>query len=152
MTKQAAIRIVPVTGPDRKVIAPDALRDAEPVHRQLRPALGEPYPARMAAVFRDGGEMCVAMGNGQVLGVAVFRVFENTHAGRRFYVDDLVTDEASRSTGVGAALLRYLEGEARRRGCMGVELESGVQRAGAHRFYFREGFTITGYSFKKELK
>jgi GNAT superfamily N-acetyltransferase len=152
MTEHEAIRIVPVTGPGGKVIAPDALKEAERVHRQLRPALGEDYPARMADVFRDGAEMCVALRDGRVQGLAVFRVFENTHAGRRFYVDDLVTDEASRSTGLGAALLRYLEGEARRRGCKSIELESGVHRAGAHRFYFREEFSITSYSFRKELK
>jgi GNAT superfamily N-acetyltransferase len=87
-----------------------------------------------------------------VAGVAVFRVFENTHAGRRLYVDDLVTDEAWRSSGVGVALLRHLEAEARARDCSGIELESGSHRTRAHRFYFREGFVITGFSFKKELK
>jgi hypothetical protein len=106
----------------------------------------------MEAVFRDGGQMCVAMRDGQVAGVAVFRVFENTYAGWRFYVDDLVIDELHRSAGLGAALLSHLEQEARRRGCGVIELESGAHRAGAHRFYFREGFSITGFSFRKELK
>jgi GNAT superfamily N-acetyltransferase len=151
MTELEAIRIVPVTGPDGEVIARDALELAEPVHRQLRPDLGPGYAEKMQAVFRQGGEMCVALCAGQIVGVAVYRVFENTHAGRRFYVDDLVTEAAARSSGIGAALLRYLEREARRRGCAQLELESGVQRAGAHRFYFREGFAITGFSFKKDL-
>ena len=146
-----AVRIVQVTGPGGAVVAPELLADAEHVHRQLRPAIPADYEAKMNAIFRAGGEMCVALRDGRVAGVAVFRVFENTHAGRRFYVDDLVTEAAARSSGIGAALLRYLEREARRRGCAQLELESGVQRAGAHRFYFREGFAITGFSFKKDL-
>jgi GNAT superfamily N-acetyltransferase len=146
------VRIVQVTGPDRKIVAPELLASAEPVHRQLRPAIPADYAATMASIFGQGGEMCVALQNGRVVGIAVYRVFENTHAGRRFYVDDLVTDEARRSAGIGAALLRYLEAAARACGCAGIELESGSQRTGAHRFYFREGLVITGFSFKKELR
>ncbi len=146
------VRIVQVTGPDREVVARELLAGAEPVHRQLRPGAPTDYAARMGAIFRQGGEMVVAMRRERVVGLAVFRVFENTHAGRRFYVDDLVTDETHRSSGIGAALLRYLEVEARARGCAAVELESGSQRLAAHRFYFREGFVITGFSFKKELR
>jgi hypothetical protein len=149
---QESIRVVQVTGPDREIIAPDLLAAAEGVHRQLRPAIPADYRAKLTAMFRQGAQMCVALRGEQVAGVAVYRIFENTHAGRRFYVDDLVTDETQRSTGVGAALLRHLEAQARARGCTSVELESGSHRTGAHRFYFREGFVITGFSFKKELK
>jgi GNAT superfamily N-acetyltransferase len=147
-----SIRVVQVTGPDGEVAAPDLLAAAESVHRQLRPQIAEDYPGKLRAIFRHGGRMCLALRGREVVGVAVYRVFENTHAGRRFYVDDLVTDEKHRSSGVGALLLRYLEGLARSNGCTGVELESGSQRTGAHRFYFRAGFVITGFSFKKELK
>lgn len=147
-----SIRVVQVTGPDREIVAPDLLAAAEGVHRQLRPGMPADYAAKLAAIFRQGGEMCVALRGERVAGLAVYRLFENTHAGRRFYVDDLVTDETHRSSGVGAALLRHLEAQARKRGCSGIELESGSHRTGAHRFYFREGFVITGFSFKKELK
>ena len=87
-----------------------------------------------------------------VIGVAVFREFENTHVGRRFYIDDLVTDESERSTGAGHTLIAYLEKVARDRGCPGLDLESGTHRTRAHRFYFREGFFITAFSFRKEFQ
>ena len=96
--------------------------------------------------------MCVAVLGQRVIGVAVFREFENTHVGRRFYIDDLVTDESARSTGAGRTLITYLEGAARNRGCPGVDLESGTHRNRAHRFYFREGFFITAFSFRKEFQ
>jgi ribosomal protein S18 acetylase RimI-like enzyme len=105
----------------------------------------------MQRIFETGGEMCVAVEEGKVVGVAVFRSFDNTHHGKRFYVDDLVTDEARRSSGVGHALLAFLEGLARARGGDSIDLDSGTHRTRAHRFYFREGFVIPSFVFRKDL-
>ena len=147
-----AIRIVRVDGSGPGTLPQGLLSSAETVHRQLRPHLDTDYASQMARILAGGAGMIVAVSGDRVLGVAVFRVFENTHAGRRFYVDDLITDADARSTGVGAAMMRWLEAHARAQGCGGVELESGSQRARAHRFYFREGFLITGFGFKKALQ
>ena len=144
--------IVRVTDDDGRLVEPDWLGRAEAAHRQLRPQLPDDYNSKMQAIFASGGEMCVAVEDGRVVGVAVFRSFENTHAGRKFYVDDLVTDEAARSSGVGHALLAFLEKMARGRGCSGVELDSGTHRKRAHKFYFREGFVISSFAFRKEFE
>lgn len=145
------VSVVRVCGPDGRVLDAALIAGAESVHRQLRPQLDADYASAMQRIFADGGEMAVALNGDEVAGVAVYRVFRNTHVGLRFYVDDLVTDEARRSTGVGHALLGWLETEAKARGCPGIDLESGVQRAGAHRFYFREGFAIPSFSFRKNF-
>jgi GNAT superfamily N-acetyltransferase len=144
-------RILQITDERREVALPGWLARAEGVHRQLRPKLPADYPAKMRLVFSQGGEMCVAAVGEEVAGVAVFRVFENTHVGRRFYVDDLVTDEKRRSGGVGKALIAWLEAQAQSRGCPGLDLESGTHRTAAHRFYFREGFVIPSFSFRKDF-
>lgn len=145
-------RIIPITDERREVVMPGWLARAESVHRQLRLRMPADYPAKMRAVFRQGGEMCVAAVGEEVAGLAVFRVFENTHVGLRFYVDDLVTDDTRRSTGVGRTLMDWLQEEARRRGCPGLDLESGTHRTRAHRFYFREGFVIPSFSFRKDFQ
>lgn len=147
-----SVRVVRVADRHGTLLAPDWLAKAEPVHRQLRPQLESDYASQLERVFADGGEMAVAAEGDEVVGVAVFRQFENTHVGRRFYVDDLVTDSAARSTGVGAALIAWLEKEALDRGCPGLDLESGTQRQRAHRFYFREGFFVTSFSFRKTFE
>lgn len=149
---EQALRIVQVTGAQRQVLEPQWLAAAERVHRQLRPQLPADYADKMHRVFRDGGEMCLVVRDERVVGVAVFREFENTHIGRRFYVDDLVTDESERSTGAGRALIEYVGKVARDRGCPGLDLESGTHRTRAHRFYFREDFFITAFSFRKEFR
>jgi GNAT superfamily N-acetyltransferase len=146
------LRIVQITGNSRQILEEEWLAKAEQVHRQLRPQLPADYAEKMGRVFVKGAEMCVAVLGQRVVGVAVFREFENTHVGRRFYIDDLVTDESQRSAGVGKLLIEYLQKVARDRGCPGLELESGTHRARAHRFYFREGFFISSFSFRKEFQ
>jgi len=146
------MEIVRVTDDNGRLIDPEWLDRAEAVHRQLRPHLPDDYAGKMRAIFASGGEMCVAVADGKVVGVAVFRSFENTHAGHKFYVDDLVTDETVRSSGVGHALLVFLERLARDRGCSGLELDSGTHRKRAHKFYFREGLVISSFAFRKEFE
>jgi GNAT superfamily N-acetyltransferase len=139
------VKVVPVSPADAQL-----LRSAERVHRQLRPHLGD-YVARMREVLGAGAQMAVATDGEEVRGVTVFRILEKTHSGRELYCDDLVTDEAKRSTGVGHALIEYMERIGRERGCDTLALDSGTQRQQAHKFYFREGMVVTSFHFNKAL-
>jgi GNAT superfamily N-acetyltransferase len=145
------LRIIAVTDDHGAVIEPDWLARAETVHRELRPQLPADYLAKMTRVFAGGGRMAVAAADGAVRGVGVWRVFENTFNGVQMYVDDLVTDPAHRSTGVGHALMAWMEAKARSLGCDVYSLDSGTQRQQAHKFYFREGMVVTSFHFDKKL-
>ena len=122
---------------------------AEPIHRQLRPRLPADYAAKMQRVFAGGARLLLALDDqaAGVLGLAVWRAYEDTANGLKLYVDDLVTDEEQRSRGVGRALIGWIDEEARRIGADAVILDSGTQRTRAHRFYLREGFEIRGFTF-----
>jgi hypothetical protein len=138
------VEVVPVT----EALLPRC----EGVHRQLRPHLPADYAGRMREVLAGGAQMAVALVDGKPVGVTVFRILEKTFSGRELYCDDLVTDEAQRSTGVGAALVRYMERVGRERGCDTLALDSGTQRQRAHKFYFREGLPITAFHFSRPLR
>jgi GNAT superfamily N-acetyltransferase len=146
------LSVLDVTGSDGSVVEQEWLARAEPVHRQLRGGLPPDYAGRLRAVFASGARMSVATEAQAVRGVALWRVIENTYEGRRLYVDDLVTDEAHRSRGIGRALLQHLEQHARNMQCDVLALDSGTQRTDAHRFYFREGMVIPSFCFRKNLK
>lgn len=146
-----ALRIVDVDDAAGSVLEPGWLAKAETVHRQLRPQLPSDYEGKMRRVFAGGGRLCVAECDGAVVGVAVYRIHENTFDGVHMYVDDLVTDETRRSEGVGEALLEHLQALARAAGCRTFTLDSGTQRQRAHRFYFRHGMTIVGFHFSKPV-
>lgn len=96
--------------------------------------------------------MTLAAEGQEVHALALWRIIENTYEGRRFYIDDLVTDAARRSRGVGGALLAALESRAAALACNVVALDSGTQRSRAHAFYFHAGFSIPAFSFRKPLK
>jgi GNAT superfamily N-acetyltransferase len=148
----AAVQIVDVTDVTGKVVAPQWLARAERVHRQLRPHLPADYAAKMQRVFDGGARMSVAIRGDEVLGVGVHRIGENTADGVKMYVDDLITDETKRSTGVGHALMEHMQAIARKAGCETFMLDSGTHRQQAHKFYFREGMVITSFNFKKVLQ
>jgi GNAT superfamily N-acetyltransferase len=129
---------------------PRFVGDALPVLRELRPTLtaasavavyeeGIPQGLRFSAVYLDG--RCV--------GVAGWRIVANMVATRKLYVDDLVTTEDCRGQGVGRFLVSALVERARDAGCVVLDLDSGLQRADAHRFYEREGFIKTSFHFAR---
>jgi len=145
------MELIEVTDGQGRVIAPDWLARAEAAHRQLRPQLPADYAAKMHRVFAQGGRMVVAAEGEVVLGLAVWRLYENTHQGVQVYVDDLVTDDAHRSRGVGHALIDWLSARSRMLSATALTLDSGTQRRDAHRFYLRERFDITSFHFNKSL-
>jgi GNAT superfamily N-acetyltransferase len=86
-----------------------------------------------------------------VRAVAGYRLSESLYAGRFCYVDDLVTDEAARSLGYGGALFDWMVAQARGAGCERLELDSGVQRFAAHRFYLTKRMIISSHHFSLRL-
>jgi GNAT superfamily N-acetyltransferase len=128
------------------------LRDMLPVLRELRTHLdGASLTAVYAEGYPQGLRFLVAYDGDRCVGVAGWRILALTFAIRKLYVDDLVTTADGRSTGVGHALLAELEARARAAGCTVIDLDSGVQRHDAHRFYFRERMHISSHHFTKAL-
>lgn len=123
------------------------------VMRQLRPHLERAEFLDRVRLQQAGGYQLAALDADPGVPAAVggFRLLEQLCCGRVLYVDDLVTDETVRSRGAGRVLLMWLADLARARGCDELHLDSGVQRADAHRFYFRERMHITGYHFRLAL-
>ncbi|MBV9411292.1 MAG: GNAT family N-acetyltransferase [Acidimicrobiia bacterium] len=126
--------------------------DVLTVLRQLRPHL---TADSFAAVYEHGHpqglRFTAAYDDGRCVGVAGWRIVANTSTILKLYVDDLVTNEEARSRGVGQRLLTALRDKATAAGCRVLDLDSGVQRADAHRFYMREGLTISSFHFARSL-
>ena len=126
----------------------DLIARTFPVMRQLRTHLEQTsYVDRVKRQQADGYHLAVLEEGPIVHAVAGFRVLEQLVRGRVLYVDDLVTDEEARSQGYGDALFDWLVVRARALGCAALELDSGVQRHGAHRFYLRKRMDIAAYHF-----
>lgn len=123
-----------------------------PIMRQLRPHLIESeFVTRVRTMQHIGYLLAALEVDGGVAGVAGYRFLEKLFSGRNLYVDDLVTDGQQRSRGHGAALLAWLCAQAKAHDCAQLELDSGVQRFEAHRFYFRERLHLSAYHFVRKL-
>jgi GNAT superfamily N-acetyltransferase len=103
--------------------------------------------AQIKAQQQAGYRVAYLESAGEIVCVAGFVVGTKLAWGKHLYVDDLVTAERHRSTGAGKRMLDWLKAHALALGCRQLELDSGVQRFGAHRFYLREGFDISSHHF-----
>jgi GNAT superfamily N-acetyltransferase len=101
-----------------------------------------PQGYRVAALFDE--DVCRAC--------AGYRLMNNLVSGYHMYVDDLITAEKWRSHGYGRQLNDYLVEVAQAAGCNSVQLDSATYRRDAHRFYFRERYSIWSFHFVRPLR
>ena len=124
------------------------VRRCFPVLVQLRPHLDPPtFVADVRRQQEGGYRLALLEDGGDVRAVAGYRVLEMLSRGRFLYVDDLVTDGAARSRGYGDRLFAWLLEQAQAEGCRRLDLDSGVERPAAHRFYFRKRMRIASFHF-----
>lgn len=127
------------------------LADVYPVIHELRTDLSEQqFRDLYAEGYEDGYRVVGLFDAGNYRAAAGYHLTHGFLHGRFMYVDDLVTAAAERSKGYGRALNDYLFEVARRNGCANVQLDSGTQRTGAHRFYLRERYDITSFHFSRK--
>jgi GNAT superfamily N-acetyltransferase len=128
------------------------VRACWPVMAQLRERLDETEFMRCVERQRpEGYRLAFLRDASGVRAVAGFRIGHNLAWGRYLYIDDLVTDAAARSAGLGGELFDWCVAFARREGCAQLHLDSGVHRFDAHRFYLRKRMRIASHHFRLEL-
>ncbi len=124
------------------------------VMRELRPRFTDrkKFVEQVRRQQRSGYLLAFVEEDGEVRAVAGYRFIEWLFSGRFLYVDDLVTREKDRSAGYGARLMDWLIERAREAKCTSLDLDSGVQRFDAHRFYFTRRMTIRSYHFSLPIE
>ena len=132
---------------------PEEIRHCHPVMLELRPPFQDPeqFVQRVLRQQKQGYLLAFLESEGDVCAVAGYRFLESLFSEKFLYVDDLVTRESSRSLGFGGDLLDWLIEQARVHGCENLELDSGVQRFDAHRFYFSKRMSISSYHFRIKI-
>jgi GNAT superfamily N-acetyltransferase len=131
----------------------DDIRKCFPVMRELRTHITDEneFVERVQRQQEQGYLLAYVESVGEVRAAAGYRYLESLFAGKFIYVDDLVTRAADRSHGFGAQLFDWLMNEARTHGCTELQLDSGVQRFDAHRFYLAKRMKISSHHFTIEV-
>jgi len=111
-----------------------------------RAAIGRALAGERSTIF-------VAESDGRLTGLcSAYVEFDSVRYGTRCWVEDLVIDPELRSRGTGKALLDAAKEWARDLGATHLELDSGVARTEAHRFYEREGPSWESKCYAWELR
>lgn len=140
------MRITPVTSADERAAV-------FPVLQQLRDHLNrESFEELYESMAEEGYRLFAGYVNDEPVAVAGVTISTNFYLGRHAYIYDLVVDEGNRSEGYGGKLLEYVHEWAADNDCAAVELESGLWREDAHRFYLDLGYDKYCYSFKYDLE
>jgi Histone acetyltransferase len=127
---------------------------AFPIMRQLRPHLTE---QTFIQRVRDGKiaenyRLFALENDGALVALCGVQDIVTLYYTDTLWVSELITDEGSRSKGLGGQMLEEVEEWAKRNGYRQLALSSGVQRKDAHRFYTdKMGFSLFGYEFRKSL-
>lgn len=153
----------------RRGLLPTLLAPMEITIRDPRPRDGEAvaaligqlgYPAsadevgrRLKRLSSSGTDrVVVAELGGEIVGLACLHTsLSVAHDEPAAKLSAIVVDELHRRRGIGEALMRELESEARLRGCCLLFLTTARRRDDAHAFYERIGFEETGKRFAKPL-
>jgi GNAT superfamily N-acetyltransferase len=125
---------------------------AEPGHR---PEQWDPAAAERRLTWAMGSELAavfVADAGGGLAGLCTaYLELESVRYGQRCWVEDLAVSPDHRSQGVGGKLLDAAEDWARERGASHFELDTGLAREDAQRFYERRGEPAKGFTYSWPL-
>ncbi|MDR9750259.1 GNAT family N-acetyltransferase [Pseudomonas sp. SZMC_28357] len=123
------------------------------VMKQLRPHLTDAteFARQVQRQTAQGYQLLAARQNGEVLGLAGYRLTENLLYGRFVYVDDLVVSADLQRQRLGEQLLEQVRQHTRELGYRFLVLDTGMHMSLAQRFYFRQGLLPLGMHFSQDL-
>lgn len=124
-----------------------------PVLQELRSHLDYERFRELLEVMQEEGYRLFGLSEeGEFIAVAGVTISTNFYLARHAYVYELVVTEGRRGEGHGQRLMQHIHDWAREQGCENIELESGLWRDEAHRFYTEHlDYEKYCYSFKYEL-
>lgn len=123
------------------------------VIRELRPHLhdAEAFVAQVQRQAGQGYRLLAAWQGEQVVGLAGYRLQENTLYGRFVYIDDLVVLGSEQRGGIGRLLIEAVRREAIDGGHAHLVLDTALGNALGQRFYYRQGLLARAVHFVEAL-
>ena len=123
-----------------------------PIVQELRPYLKqEEFLEKMKKQEKYGFFLAFITDNDSIVSVAGLRISEN-FSEKFMYVDDLITAKKHRSKGYVKTFYQWIIDFSKQNNCPALELDSGVQRFDAHRFYLMNKMKIECHHFTLDLK
>jgi GNAT superfamily N-acetyltransferase len=104
------------------------------------------------AIESDSAAVLIAEEGGGLIGLCTaYLELNSVRYGQRCWVEDLAVHPEHRSQGAGGALLDAAEAWARQHGASHFELDTGLARTDAQRFYERRDTPTKGFTYSWKL-
>lgn len=137
----------------RAVLEPAQCLACFALMRELRSHLADAdaFVAQVQRQATQGYHLLAAWRGQQVVGLAGYRLQENTLYGRFIYIDDLVVLGSEQRSGIGRLLIEAVRREAIDSGHAHLVLDTALGNALGQRFYYRQGMLARGLHFVEAL-
>jgi GNAT superfamily N-acetyltransferase len=89
--------------------------------------------------------------NDSLVACCGFWILIKFYNGRHVEPDNVAVLSEYRNFGLGQIMMNYVHEHAKNIGCTVSELNAYVSNNKAHKFYFKDDYSILGYHFRKEL-
>lgn len=130
----------------------DQIETILPLIEQLNPTTAREVLQSRLSEMAGLNYHCVGAFDGdRLIGVTGYWIGVRLYCGRYVDLDNVIVDEEYRSSGIGKKIVAWIEDRARELGCQVAMLDCYVIKSEAHKFYFREGYSILGFHFIKNL-
>jgi GNAT superfamily N-acetyltransferase len=107
------------------------------------------FAQRLAEMLPKGYCVVAAFEGERMIGLSGFWINMKFWCGRQLDIDNFVVHPDYRSKNIGKKLITWLEKKALELKVDLIVLDTYASAHLAHRFYFRNGFTMTGYHMTK---
>lgn len=87
----------------------------------------------------------------KLIGISSAWTTVRLYCGKQLEVDNVIIDPTIQSQGIGKLFFEFIETWSKDRGYKTIELNTYIQNAKSHKFYFNLGYSILGLHFWKKL-
>ena len=136
----------------RELVGLEEIAAIYPLYQQTGSLPEAMFQERLAAMILQGNYRCIAAFIGErMVGVSGFWIGTQLWAGKWAEADHVVVDAQSRSAGIGAKLMAWIEEEAERVGCDVARISMILGKERTHKFYSGSGYADDGLILVKPL-
>lgn len=136
-----------------RLLTIDELDQIAALGQQLNPTRSlEELKSMLREMFGLGHYTCFGVvKEGKIVGISSAWTTIRFYSGKQLEVDNVIIDPSLQSQGIGKQFFEWIEQWAKSQGYKTIELNTYVQNAPSHKFYFNLGYSILGFHFWKRI-
>ncbi len=138
---------------DFRILTPQYLDEIAVLGQLLNPSKTvDEIRAYLEQMFAFEHYMCFGVfQNSTLVGICSAWTTVRFYSGKQLEVDNVIIDPSLQSKGIGKLFFEFIETWSKDHQYNTIELNTYIQNAKSHKFYFNLGYSILGFHFYKKL-